>query len=96
MLALCFIVTVFEGYDLQSMGVAAPLLGKAMGLDKAQMSAALTAAMLGLMGGAASGGWLGDRLSRTMVLAIAAGCSGSARWPPLFPGTCHRWSRFVP
>mgnify|MGYP002399951334 CR=1 FL=1 len=76
MLALCFIVTVFEGYDLQSMGVAAPLLGKAMGLDKAQMSAALTAAMLGLMGGAASGGWLGDHLSRTMVLAIACGLFG--------------------
>lgn len=70
-LMLCFIVTLFEGYDLQSMGVAAPLLAQDMGLDKSQLSATLTSAMLGLMGGAALGGWIGDRMGRPILLAIA-------------------------
>ncbi len=71
-LAACFIVTVFEGYDLQSIGVAAPLLAKAMALGKAQIGYALTGTMLGLMAGATIGGWAGDRFGRAPVLAL--GC----------------------
>lgn len=71
-LAACFIVTVFEGYDLQSIGVAAPLLAKAMALGKAQIGYALTGTMLGLMLGASLGGWAGDRIGRAPVLAL--GC----------------------
>jgi AAHS family 3-hydroxyphenylpropionic acid transporter len=72
-LGACFIATTFEGYDLQSMGLAAPLLAKVMQLDKAQLGLALTATMLGLMIGATLGGWLGDRLGRHRVLAV--GCA---------------------
>lgn len=72
MLAACFIVTVFEGYDLQSIGVAAPLLAKTLALGKAEIGYSLTATMAGLMVGAVSGGWLGDRHARASVLAL--GC----------------------
>lgn len=71
-LALCFVITLLEGYDLQSIGVAAPLLTKAMALGKAEFGYALTAAMIGLMAGATGGGWLGDRIGRSPILA--AGC----------------------
>ena len=67
-IGLCFAVAMVEGYDLQSMGVAAPRLVKAIGLSAAQLGLVLTASMLGLIAGALLGGRLADRLGRKPVL----------------------------
>jgi AAHS family 3-hydroxyphenylpropionic acid transporter len=66
--ALCFAAAVFEGVDIQSMGVAAPRLGPEFHLDPAQIGLAASASVLGLLIGASFGGWLSDRIGRRWVL----------------------------
>jgi MFS transporter, AAHS family, 3-hydroxyphenylpropionic acid transporter len=66
--ALCFAAALFEGLDIQSMGVAAPKLAPAFHLDPHVMGFVLSASTFGLMLGAAAGGWLSDRLGRKPVL----------------------------
>jgi MFS transporter, AAHS family, 3-hydroxyphenylpropionic acid transporter len=66
--ALCFAAALFEGLDIQSMGVAAPKVAAAFHLDPRVTSFVLSASTFGLMLGAAAGGWLSDRLGRKPVL----------------------------
>ena len=68
---LCFLVAVFEGVDIQAMGVAAPGLAAAFRLTPAQMGEVMSASTVGLMLGAAAGGWLSDRIGRARVIVIA-------------------------
>ncbi len=68
---LCFLVAVFEGVDIQAMGVAAPALAAAFRLTPAQMGEVMSASTVGLMLGAAAGGWLSDRIGRARVIMIA-------------------------
>lgn len=70
---LCFVVALLEGIDIQSMGLAAPLLGKEFGLNPSQIGLALSASLLGLLAGAVLGGSLSDRIGRKSVL-IASVC----------------------
>jgi MFS transporter, AAHS family, 3-hydroxyphenylpropionic acid transporter len=67
-IALCFAVAIPEGYDLQSIGVAAPKLIPALHLAKAQTGWAFSASLFGLIVGAMIGGWLADRVGRKPVL----------------------------
>jgi AAHS family 3-hydroxyphenylpropionic acid transporter len=57
-----------EGFDIQSMGVAGPKLIPALHLDKGEAGWAFSASLIGLMAGAAAGGWLADRLGRKPVI----------------------------
>src|SRR5882757_6346291 len=68
---ICFLVALFEGLDIQSMGVAAPRLAPAFGLNPGQMGIVMSASTLGLMIGAAVGGWLSDRIGRKSVLIFS-------------------------
>ncbi len=67
-LVLCFAIAVFEGFDLQSMGVAAPRMRAEFGLDNAQMAWAFSAAILGTLPGALLGGRFADKIGRKAVL----------------------------
>ena len=67
-LVLCFAIAVFEGFDLQSMGVAAPRMRAEFGLDNAQMAWAFSAAILGTLPGALLGGRYADKIGRKAVL----------------------------
>lgn len=67
-LVLCFAIAVFEGFDLQSMGVAAPRMRAEFGLDNAQMAWAFSAAILGTLPGAIIGGRFADKIGRKAVL----------------------------
>jgi AAHS family 3-hydroxyphenylpropionic acid transporter len=69
--AVCSAVALFEGLDIQSMGVAAPRLAPAFRLDPGQMGFVMSASTLGLMLGAALGGWLSDRIGRKAVLIVS-------------------------
>jgi MFS transporter, AAHS family, 3-hydroxyphenylpropionic acid transporter len=75
-IALCFAVMVIEGYDIQALGVAAPSLGKELGLAPAILGQALSAANIGLVFGAIAGGWLADLLGRKPVLIGAVAIFG--------------------
>ena len=66
--ALCFAIAALEGYDLQTLGVAAPALGQELHIAASLIGLA-SSAMMGAMGvGAALGGWLADRLGRRSLL----------------------------
>ncbi|WOE32924.1 MULTISPECIES: 3-(3-hydroxy-phenyl)propionate transporter MhpT [unclassified Acinetobacter] len=67
-LVLCFAIAVFEGFDLQSMGVAAPRMRAEFGLDNSQMAWAFSAAILGTLPGALLGGRYADKIGRKAVL----------------------------
>lgn len=66
--ALCFAVAVLEGFDIQAIGIAAPKLGPALHLSKDVLGKALSASNIGLVFGAALGGWLADLWGRKTVL----------------------------
>ncbi|MEM5295032.1 3-(3-hydroxy-phenyl)propionate transporter MhpT [Burkholderia sp. JPY481] len=75
-LALCFLVAVLEGIDLQSTGVAAPRMAHEFGLSVGQLGLAFSAGMLGLLPGAMIGGRLADRIGRKRVLMISMAVFG--------------------
>src|SRR4051812_48417584 len=66
-IALCFLVAVVEGFDIQAMGVAAPRLAPQLGLSPQQMGWIFAVANIGLVLGASWGGWLADRVGRKPV-----------------------------
>ena len=70
-IALCFVAALFEGLDIQSMGVAAPKLAPAFHLGPGQLGIVLSASTFGLMLGATAGGWLSDRFGRRSVLVFS-------------------------
>ncbi len=67
-LALCFLVSVLEGYDLQVISSAGPFLQRSMGLAPHQLGLFFSASLIGLAVGAIAGGWLADRFGRKSVL----------------------------
>ncbi|WP_233856140.1 3-(3-hydroxy-phenyl)propionate transporter MhpT [Paraburkholderia sp. HD33-4] len=75
-LALCFLVAVLEGVDLQSTGVAAPRMAHEFGLSVSQLGIAFSAGMFGLLPGAMIGGRLADRIGRKRVLMISMAVFG--------------------
>jgi len=67
-LPLCFVAAMTEGWDIQSMGLAAPRLAPAMHLAHDQMTLVITASTLGLFVGAITLGRLADRIGRRWTL----------------------------
>jgi AAHS family 3-hydroxyphenylpropionic acid transporter len=75
-IATCFLVALFEGLDIQSMGVAAPRVAPLFHLGPAAMGFVLSASTLGLMVGAGIGGWISDVVSRRSVLLFSMAALG--------------------
>ena len=71
--ALCFLVAIFEGVDLQAAGVVAPKIAPLFKLDPGQLGWFFSASTIGLVVGAMAGGRLADKIGRkkTLVVAIA-------------------------
>jgi MFS transporter, AAHS family, 3-hydroxyphenylpropionic acid transporter len=70
-LSLCAAAAILEGFDNQSMGVAAPRLITEFALSSAQSGVIFSAATLGLFVGAAAGGRAADHAGRKQVLSIS-------------------------
>ncbi len=70
-LSLCFLTAVFEGIDLQSMGLAAPALGPEFHLAREQMGLVAAASPLGLFFGAFIGGRCADLWGRKNALLLS-------------------------
>jgi len=75
--ALCFLVAMMEGLDLQAPGIAALGMGEALKLDKLALGEIFSVGILGLLPGAAIGGWLSDRIGRKWVLIVAVALFGA-------------------
>jgi AAHS family 3-hydroxyphenylpropionic acid transporter len=70
-IALCFLVAVVEGFDIQAIGVAAPQLAPQFGLSPEQMGWIFAISNIGLVIGASLGGWFADRAGRKPVFIAA-------------------------
>jgi len=70
-IGLCLAAAMLEGFDIASMGVAAPKMVPALGLSKPEAGFAFSASLVGLLFGAAASGPLADRLGRKPVLLTA-------------------------
>lgn len=74
---VCWLVTFFDGYDMNVFGQAAPFLGPAYHLSKVMLGVVADASITGLLFGAALFGYLGDRIGRRAALIIATVAFGS-------------------
>jgi len=70
-LALCAAAALLEGFDNQSMGVAAPRVIAEFGLSTAQAAVIFSSATFGLFLGAAIGGRIADTLGRKRALIVS-------------------------
>jgi AAHS family 4-hydroxybenzoate transporter-like MFS transporter len=70
--AICMLVLTCDGIDQQLLGIIAPKVIEAFGVDRGTFGIAMSASLVGFGLGAWSGGWLGDAVGRRWSLAIAA------------------------
>ena len=71
-LAVCLLVLVCDGIDMQLLGVVAPVVIKDFHVTRGTFGIALSAALVGFGLGSWAGGWLGDVVGRRYALAVAA------------------------
>jgi AAHS family 3-hydroxyphenylpropionic acid transporter len=76
-IALCFIAALAEGFDIQSMGVAAPTMAPALGLARDQLGWAFSASTIGLLFGAIALGRLADHVGRRVTLIASLAIFGT-------------------
>jgi len=65
---LCFLAQTFDGFDLNSIGMAAPALSQAWHLPGAAFSITFVMSSVGIMVGALTSGPIGDRVGRKPML----------------------------
>jgi AAHS family 3-hydroxyphenylpropionic acid transporter len=75
-IALCTAVAVLEGFDIQAMGVSAPRITPEFGFLPGDMKWLFSISNIGMVLGAALGGWMADRVGRKPVLMGAAAMFG--------------------
>lgn len=73
---VCLAAAMIEGFDIQSMGVAAPRMLPALHLTPGQAGWAFSASLIGLMVGASFGGVIADRIGRRPVLTASVAAFG--------------------
>jgi AAHS family 4-hydroxybenzoate transporter-like MFS transporter len=76
--AVVLLTLIIDGLDIQLLSLAAPLILSEWSLPRAELGAAMAAALVGMSVGASAGGWFGDRLGRKTVLILSALVFGAA------------------
>src|SRR5712691_4324466 len=65
---MCWLIAVFDGFDVQSMAFVAPVLSRLWDIPSRSMGQVLTGGLVGLMLGSVLLGRLSDRVGRRPVL----------------------------
>src|ERR1700710_3024376 len=73
---LCALVQAFDGFDLGTIGMAAPSLSKAWGVQPPAFTTAFVISSVGILCGARVSGPRGYRLGRKPLLIISVGFIG--------------------
>src|SRR5580704_8320553 len=73
---LCALVQAFDGFDLGTIGMAAPSLSKVWGVAPPLFTTAFVMSSVGILFGALLSGPLGDRFGRKPLLIISVGFIG--------------------
>jgi len=79
-------VAMLEGFDIQAMGVAAPRLAPEFGLGPGEMKWIFAVSNIGMVLGAALGGWLADRVGRKPVFMTSVAMFGVFTLCVIFTG----------
>ncbi len=85
--AVCFVLMLAEGYDVQAMGVAAPKLMPALHIALTQSGELFGIGQWGVVLGAVTGGYCADRWSRRNTLAVAVAIFGAMTLATALAGT---------
>jgi AAHS family 4-hydroxybenzoate transporter-like MFS transporter len=83
-IALCGLVVLLDGYDIQAMALAVPSIATAWALPPSTFGLALSASLIGLMLGAGLLAPLGDRFGRRPVLVAGMALVGLASLGTVF------------
>src|SRR5579859_1003998 len=68
LIATLFLCMIADGYDIQSMGFAAPGIVKALHFDRSMLGPVFSASLIGMLIGGPLFGWVGDRFGRRTAL----------------------------
>jgi MFS transporter, AAHS family, 4-hydroxybenzoate transporter len=85
--ALCTLVQICDGYDVNAIGVSVPALTHAWNLPGPAFTSALLWSVIGIMVGALSAGPIGDRVGRKPLLLASLGIFGLASLLSAFAGS---------
>lgn len=72
LIALSWLITVFDGFDMMMISFTAPYMRDELGLSKPMLGNVFSAGLLGMMIGGFALAWLGDRRGRRQTIAFAA------------------------
>ncbi|MEV7566426.1 MFS transporter [Streptomyces tanashiensis] len=87
-------VTFFEAFDQLLAASALPVLMREWHLTTGQATFAVTSASIGMLLGALTAGWLGDRIGRVRTVALGVGVTGLASLAVAFSGSIETFSLF--
>ena len=76
LVVVSWLITFFDGFDLNSIAFVAPYLAGSFHLSKIMLSNVFSAGLLGTMIGGFGFGWLGDRIGRRPGIIIATAAFG--------------------
>jgi len=89
-IAIGFLVLMVDGFDLVSMGMVVPILSEEWQIPPEAFSLALSMALIGVLFGSGTAGWLGDKVGRRAAIIMMLAVAGIGMMiTPLAQDTTH-------
>ena len=87
LIALSWLITVFDGFDMMMIGFTAPYMRDEFGLSKMMLGRVFSSGLLGMMIGGFVFSWLGDRFGRRPTIIFSALAFGALTTATAFAGS---------